>query len=213
VYPVAQSLFPADPGVEVLEAAEAFLQAFLRKGHFEFGLLWEGKETLEELKRRAPGSAPGGEDLTQARAVADYQFGPEASDALLHGAVELVTSKRTHRVRNVHVDGTHILSLRASDGLYTLKWAGGQRIHQALASPRLRVVVETDTAPFNREGRSVFAKFVTEADPGLRPGEEVLVVDQEDRLLAVGRSQMNREEMLAFSVGPAVKVREGSDQV
>ncbi|MFQ5919298.1 MAG: tRNA guanosine(15) transglycosylase TgtA [Thermoplasmata archaeon] len=213
VYPVAQSLFPADPGVEVLEAAEAFLQAFLRKGHFKFGLLWEGRETLEELRRRAPGSATGGEDLTRARAIADYQFGPEASDALLHGNVEFATSKRTHRVRNVHANGTHVLSLRASDGLYTLKWAGGQRIHTAIASPGLRVVVETDTAPFNRQGRSVFAKFVTEADPDLRPGEEVLVVDQEDALLAVGRTLMNREEMLAFSVGPAVKVREGSDQV
>ncbi|MCJ2519927.1 MAG: hypothetical protein LN412_03125, partial [Candidatus Thermoplasmatota archaeon] len=61
------------------------------------------------------------------------------------------------------------------------------------------------------QGRSVFAKFVTDADPDLRPGEEVLVVDQEDGLLAVGRALMNREEMLAFDVGPAVKVREGSD--
>ncbi len=213
VYPVAQSVFPARPGVEVLEAAEAFLQAFLRKGHFEFGLLWEGEESLEELKRRAPGSASGGEDLPRARAIADYQFGPEASDALFRGEVEFVTSKRTHRIRNVLVDKAHVLSLRASDGLYTLKWAGGQRIHRSVETPRLRVVVETETAPFNRQGRSVFAKFVTETDPELRPGEEVLVVDQEDGLLAVGRALMNREEMLAFNVGPAVKVREGSDQV
>ncbi len=95
--------------------------------------------------------------------------------------------------------------------MYTLKWAGGQRIHRSVETPRLRVVVETDTAPFNRQGRSVFAKFVTDADPDLRPREEVLVVDQEDGLVAVGRALMNREEMLAFDVGPAVKVREGSD--
>ncbi len=213
VYPVTQSVFPATPGVEVLEAAEVFLQAFLRKGHFEFGLLWEGEESLEELRRRAPGSASGGEDLPRARAIADYQFGPKASDALFRGDVAFVTSKRTRRVRNVLVDGKHVLSLRASDGLYTLKWAGGERIHEAIAAPRLRVIVETETAPFNRQGRSVFAKFVTEADTDLRPGEEVLVVDQEDGLLAVGRALMNREEMLAFSVGPAVKVRQGSDQV
>jgi 7-cyano-7-deazaguanine tRNA-ribosyltransferase len=75
------------------------------------------------------------------------------------------------------------------------------------------VVVETDSGAFNRKGRSVFAKFVLEADPELRPWEEVLVVDEEDELLAVGRALMNREEMLAFSVGQAVKVRMGSDQV
>ncbi|MFQ6013601.1 MAG: PUA domain-containing protein [Thermoplasmata archaeon] len=52
---------------------------------------------------------------------------------------------------------------------------------------------------------------MVEADPELRPWEEVLVVDQKDALLAVGRALMNREEMRAFSVGQAVKVREGSD--
>ncbi|MDX1534887.1 MAG: PUA domain-containing protein, partial [Thermoplasmata archaeon] len=152
-------------------------------------------------------------EVRRARAIADYQFGPEASDALFQGDIELVASKRTRRLRTVVADGAHVLSLRASDGLYTLKWAGGARLHRALPSPRLRVVVETETAPFNREGRSVFAKFVTEADPDLRPGEEAIVVDQEDELVAVGRTLLNREEMLAFAVGPAVKVREGSDQV
>ncbi|MFQ5986855.1 MAG: tRNA guanosine(15) transglycosylase TgtA, partial [Thermoplasmata archaeon] len=175
VYPVAQSIFPRTPGVEALEATEAFLQAFLRKGHFQLGLLWEGEESLEELIRRAPGSAAGGDDLHRARAISDYQFGHEATDALFRGAVELVTSKRTRRIRNVQVDGDHVLSLRASDGLYTLKWSGGQRILEAVNPPRHRVIVETDSAPFNRQGRSVFAKFVVEADPELRPWEEVLV--------------------------------------
>ncbi|MFQ5907570.1 MAG: tRNA guanosine(15) transglycosylase TgtA [Thermoplasmata archaeon] len=213
VYPVTQSVFPETPGVEALEATEAFLQAFLRKGHFAFGLLYEGEETLKEIARRAPGSADGDDDLHRARAVADHQFGPEATDALFRGEVELVTSRRTKRIRNVLVDGAHVLSLRARDGLYTLKWAGGERLHAAVDSPHSRVVVETDTAAFNRRGRSVFAKFVTEADPELRPWEEVLVVDEEDELVAVGRALMTREEMLAFSVGQAVKVREGSDQV
>ncbi|MFQ6013464.1 MAG: tRNA guanosine(15) transglycosylase TgtA [Thermoplasmata archaeon] len=213
VYPVGQSVLPEAPGVEALEAAEAFLHAFLRLRPFAFGLLWEGEESLEELRRRAPGSASGTDDLLRARAIADHQFGPPATDALFRGDVEVVTSQRTRRIRNVLVDGAHVLSLRASDGLYTLKWAGGQRLHEALEAPRLRVIVEADSAPFNRQGRSVFAKFVVEADPELRPWEEVLVVDQEDGLLAVGRALMNREEMLAFAVGPAVKVREGSGEV
>jgi predicted RNA-binding protein (TIGR00451 family) len=46
-------------------------------------------------------------------------------------------------------------------------------------------------------------------DPELRPAEEVLVVDEEDRLLAVGRSFFNAEEMLSFKIGVAVKVRHG----
>ncbi|TLZ60335.1 MAG: tRNA-guanine(15) transglycosylase, partial [Methanobacteriota archaeon] len=62
---------------------------------------------------------------------------------------------------------------------------------------------------FNRAGKNVFAKFVVEADPELRPMDEVLVVDREDRLAAVGQALLNAEEMVDFDLGLAVKVREG----
>lgn len=209
VFPIGQSVVPRELDVETLEASEAFLQAFLRKGHFAFGLLWEGKGSLEELAAKAPGSAAIDMDLARARAVADHQFGPRAADALLTGEVEFVKSKRTAKVRNVLVDGGHVLSLRARDGLYTLKLPGGLRLHAAFEAPRLRVTVNGDTAPFNREGKNVFAKFVVDCDDAVRPWDEVLVVDEGDELVAVGRSLMNREEMLAFGRGVAVKVREG----
>ncbi len=209
VFPVGQSVVPRELDVEALEASEAFLQAFLRKGHFAFGLLWEGKESLEEIAAKAPGEAPVDMDLARARALADHQFGPRAADALLAGEVTFVKSKRTAKVRNILADGKHALSLRARDGLYTLKLAGGRRLHGAFQAPRLRVVVVEESAPFNREGKNVFAKFVVSADEAIRPWDEVLVVDQEDALLAVGRALMNRDEMLAFGQGVAVKVREG----
>jgi 7-cyano-7-deazaguanine tRNA-ribosyltransferase len=55
----------------------------------------------------------------------------------------------------------------------------------------------------------VFCKHVEDVDPELRPAEEVLVVDRRDRLLAVGRSLFNAEEMLSFKIGVGVKVRHG----
>ena len=103
----------------------------------------------------------------------------------------------------------HILSLRAEDGFYTLKAEGGRILHAGLLRPALRVIVETDTAEFNRQGKNVMAKFVVECDAGLRPFDECLVVDERDALVAVGRALMNREEMLAFDRGVAVQVREG----
>lgn len=209
VFPIAQSVVPRELDVEALEAAEAFLQAFLRKGHFAFGLLWEGKESLEEVAARAPGKARTDMEHVRTRGVADLQFGPRGADALLGGTVTFVRSKRTSKVRNVLVDGEHVLSLRPRDGLYTLKLAGGRRLHEALPPPSLRVVVEADAAPFNREGKNVFAKFVVDCDEAIRPWDEVLVVDEEDHLVAVGRALMNREEMRAFARGVAVRVREG----
>ncbi len=63
--------------------------------------------------------------------------------------------------------------------------------------------------PFVSAGRSLFTKFVKDADLSLKPGDECLVVDGSDRLLAVGRTILNREEMLSFRKGVAVDIREG----
>jgi 7-cyano-7-deazaguanine tRNA-ribosyltransferase len=106
-------------------------------------------------------------------------------------------------------DGAHILSVRAEDGFYTLKSEGARFLHAAFTRPTLRVVVKSDTTEFNRQGKNVMAKFVVECDPDLRPFDECLVVDESDALAAVGRTIMNREEMLAFDRGVAVRVREG----
>ena len=60
-----------------------------------------------------------------------------------------------------------------------------------------------------RKGRNVFAKHVKDADPEIRPGSEVIIVDEEDNLLAVGKAILNGKEMIAFKSGIAVKVRRG----
>ena len=73
----------------------------------------------------------------------------------------------------------------------------------------MRVVVKDDAVPFNREGKNVFCQFVKECDPALRPMEEVMVVDKDDTLIAIGRTLMTADEMFAFKKGIAVKVREG----
>src|SRR5438093_502047 len=75
--------------------------------------------------------------------------------------------------------------------------------------PRLRVEVVQGVEEFIEKGGNVFCKHVQDVDPELRPAEEVLVVDGKDRLLAVGRSFFNAEEMLSFKIGVAVKVRHG----
>ncbi len=59
------------------------------------------------------------------------------------------------------------------------------------------------------EGRNVFAKHVVEADKELRPQDEVIVVDEEDNLVAVGKAVLSGEEMKVFKHGVAVKVRKG----
>ena len=53
------------------------------------------------------------------------------------------------------MDGEHVLSMRANDGLFTLRPSGAVRLMKGFPSPRLRVVVNEDSVPFNREGKNV----------------------------------------------------------
>ncbi|HLE54147.1 MAG TPA: tRNA guanosine(15) transglycosylase TgtA [Thermoplasmata archaeon] len=209
VWPNAQSIVPERLDPETLEAAEVFFRGWAAGAGYPLGLLWEGEPTLEELKVAAPGSRAVDWNLLRVRATADLQFGRGAADALLHGSIAFVISKNTGKIRNVNVDGDHVLSLRAEDGLFTLKAAGARRLQTAFSPPRLRVIVDPESVPFHREGKNVFAKFVRDADPGVRPGDEVLVVSPEDELCAVAQAAMNRREMLAFKRGVAAHVREG----
>ena len=208
IWPLSQSLIPGSLEPEALEAAEVFFRQWAAGAGYAFGLLWEGEATLEELRARAPGSRVREWNLLRIRGTADFQFGRGAADALLRGKVSFVISKATGKVRNVIVDGEHVLSLRAEDGFFTLKAAGARRLQTAFSFPRLRVVADPDAIPFLREGKNLFAKFVKEADPAIRPGDELLVVSPEDELCAVARTVMNRREMLAFRRGVAAHVRE-----
>jgi 7-cyano-7-deazaguanine tRNA-ribosyltransferase len=198
---------PGSLDVETRQGLEDFLQEFSRV-HGVRVIDWSGGDMLETLHPE-PGPAP--DPLVErARAIADYQFGAGAGDALLDGRVEVKASANTGKIRTVHVDGEHVLSLRAEDGLYTLKLAGARRLHAAFPFPRLRVVVHADSVPFNRGGKNVFAQFVEKWDDTLRPGDECLVVDWSDRLAACGQTHLAPSEMGFFRKGLAVHVRDGA---
>ena len=206
-YPFAQSVESAEVDLGTRQTLEDHLQAFSH-AHGVRVVDWKGGDMLETMHPEA--GEPGDPHVERARAVADYQFGAGAGDALLAGEVAIRASPRTGKVRNVHVDGEHVLSLRAEDGFFTLKLAGARRLHAAFPFPRLRVVVTADSAKFNREGKSVFAQFVEKWDPTLRPGDECLLVDWSDQLVAVGQMHLAPSELGFFKKGLAVHVREGA---
>src|SRR5712691_9775574 len=209
VWPLSQSIVPESTELEALEAAEVFFREWAAGAGYPFGLLWEDEHTLDELQARAAGGRTVDWHALRVRATADLQFGRGAARALLGGTVSYIVSKNTGKVRNVRVDGEHVLSLRAEDGWFTLKAAGARRLWKAFSIPKLRVVVDPDAVPFVRQGKNVFAKFVRDADPEIRPGDEALVVSPDDELCAVAQAAMNRREMLAFKRGVAARVREG----
>jgi len=149
-------------------------------------------------------------ELRGLRRGADYQFGRGAGSALFPdpAAVE-ITHTSSGRPRQVHAADGRVATY-ATDGRFVLGLAGGRRLAEASETPRHRVVVGSESEPFVREGRNTFAKFVTEADPELRPGDEALVVHEDGDLLAVGRAELPGDGMADFETGMAVKVRQGN---
>ncbi|TKX77986.1 pseudouridine synthase [Halorubrum sp. SD626R] len=160
------------------------------------------------------------ETLADLRTGADYQFGSGAGAALFPPD-ETLTVRRSSggRPRQVLVGdvddtpgsaaGERLVSY-GTDGRFTLGVAGGRRLRSAFPAPRHRVVVGEESEPFVREGKNAFAKFVTAVDDEIRPGDEVLVVDDGDALFAVGRAELSGPEIAAFDTGPAVSVRNGA---
>jgi uncharacterized protein with predicted RNA binding PUA domain len=147
-------------------------------------------------------------DRRMLRRVAAYQWGAEATGLLEVDGLS-VTHTSSGRPRQVLGDAGR-LATYGTDGRFTLGIAGGRRLDAALDGLDYRVVVGSESEPFVREGRNAFAKFVDEADPAIRPGDEVLVVHEDGAVLAVGRAELSGEGMCDFASGMAVKVREGA---
>lgn len=176
-YPLAQSLFPGEYYENTRDISK-----------------FERPEWTEFLYKKVD-------------SIFSYQFGKPLFSIVDREKVSLQRSKNTGKIRNVILDGRQILSLRASDGLYSLNYQGALIIHSSFPFPAHRVVVDPDVSEFVKDGKNVFSKFVKEADDTIRPHDEVIIVDPDDNFIAYGRTVLNREEMLNFQRGIAVKNR------
>ena len=99
--------------------------------------------------------------------------------------------------------------MRASDSYLVLSKEGARRLHGACEYPKNRVVVNKDSEPFALDGKSVFSKFVVECDENIRANDEVLIVNEDDKLLAFGKSLLSAVEIEDFQTGQAIKTRKG----
>lgn len=212
LYPIAQSVIPGDLDEDVKRRMVEVMERHAHTHGYPLAVMWEGKETLEFLYDMISSrQSSRDQDVLRCRAVLDMQFGQGAGDILDGKKVDIVKSRRTGKIRNVILDGTHVLSMRASDGRFSPRIEGGRLLKEILEYPRMRVKVEDEPAEFAAKGNNVFAKFVIDCDPEIRPGDDVLVVNTKDDLAAVGRSLMNSEEMRSFKRGIAVRVKDVSD--
>ena len=149
------------------------------------------------------------EALSKIRCVADYQFGKDVGAKLFPDTVRIVYSKNTGKIRHIHLNEEMLATLRPTTGLFALTLAGAKRLVREVNPLCYWVKIQDDVESFIAKGRSAFAKHVTDADPEIRPHDEVLVINSRNEVLAVGRALLSGTEMKAFSRGVAVRVRRG----
>ena len=148
--------------------------------------------------------------LKRIRFIADYQFGKGVGAKLFPENVEIVYSKATGRIRYINLNGVRLVTLRPTNGLFTLSIKAAQSIVENAGFSQCFVTVQSEVAQFVSKGSDVFAAHVTEADNAIHAKDEVIVVDKNRNVLAVGRATMSSSEIKSFKSGVAVKVRHGS---
>ncbi len=145
------------------------------------------------------------------RSVADYQFGKDVGKMLFPGTVEVKFSRATGRIRYINLNGERLATLRPTDGLLSLSIAAARSMVEQGFTGYL-VTVRNDVSGFVADGGDVFAAHVVKVDVNIHAKDEVIVVDELGKVLAVGRAALSSSEMLAFKTGVAVKIRHGCNE-
>jgi archaeosine synthase len=131
------------------------------------------------------------------RAIADFQFGDGAGDAVF--GPDATTTGRYPKLRVQGADGEQLATMVPQYGTLSLTGAGGRAWQE---SPVPTKTVEIDD--FVPSG-SVLAPGVIDADADIRPGDEVVV--EGPSAFAVGRAACHGEAMVESSRGIVVDVR------
>ena len=212
VYPLSQNDAPRIRDVDSIEFVEDFISEFVE--YYEQVLIHS--KIINELEIGLYNKAIDSDeiryhndDIKKIKAIADYQFGVGAGDALFKGNIKIEKSKKTGKIRHIYDGKVIIVNMRASDSYLVLSKEGAKRLHNAMPYPENRVVVNKDSEPFALEGKSVFCKFVVDCDDNIRSNDEVLIVNEEDELLAYGKALLGACEIREFETGQAIKTRKG----
>ncbi len=150
--------------------------------------------------------------LGKVRSIADYQFGKNVGVKLFPDNVTFEYSRKTKRIRFINLDGERLATLRPTDGLLSLSIKAAQFIAENLSKDaKCFVTIKNDVLKYIAEGGDVFAVHVVSVDDDVGAKDEVIVLDEDRHVLAVGRTVLSAQEIRAFKTGVAVKVRHGSN--
>ncbi|TFH23065.1 pseudouridine synthase [Candidatus Bathyarchaeota archaeon] len=151
-------------------------------------------------------------NLAKIRSIADYQFGKGVGAQLFPDNIEIQYSPRTGRIRFINLNGERLATLRPTDGVLSLSLKAAQIVAEKTPFANCFVTVKNEISKFIAAGGDVFAVHVVKVDAEVGAKDEVIALDEDGEVLAVGRTLLSSEEMKAFKTGVAVKIRHGTKE-
>ena len=151
-------------------------------------------------------------NLSKVRSIADYQFGVGVGEQLFPDNIEIQYSPRTGRIRYINLNGERLATLRPTDGLLSLSLKAAEFMAHNTPFAKCFVTVQNDVSKYIAAGGDVFAVHVVKVDSEVGAKDEVIALDENGQVLAVGRTVLSSGEIKAFKTGVAVKIRHGSNE-
>ncbi|HDI02301.1 MAG TPA: hypothetical protein ENF93_01505 [Ignisphaera sp.] len=155
---------------------------------------------------------PSKKDLVLLKTLLAYQYGIKAAEALDVFNIEdllICISSATGRIRTLKMsDGTILFTLRASDYMILPHLVFAQVLKEFLPFPKYRVIIVNEMVEDVLEGWTIFSRHVLNADEEIRAGDEVLIVTEDDELIAVGRALIGYDEIITADYGAAITIRD-----
>ena len=148
-------------------------------------------------------------NIAKVRSIADYQFGKGVGTQLFPDNIQIQYSPRTGRIRYINLDGERLATLRPTDGVLSLSLKAAQIMAEKTPFAKCFVTVKNDVSKFIAQGGDVFAVHVIKVDAEVGAKDEVIALDEDGHVLAVGRTALSSEEIKDFKTGVAVKIRHG----
>lgn len=227
VHPAQQSLFPAMLDLESLETVTRRTRSVLETLTYD-NILWfqrgsnvdpavsilqdtysfDTAVSATDVVNRLPRED---ENISwprrKLRALLEYQWGENAGRLADVENLEIVFSKSTGKIRHIKAEDEILFTIVPTTGLLTPTYQGGLKLLGVGIDDTYKVIIDSDVSEFVSAGKSALAKFVKHAEPDLRAGEEVLVLDEMKNLLGTGKAVISGCEMDTFNRGVAVVIR------
>lgn len=140
--------------------------------------------------------------------IVDYLFGKGVSKSLPLDKLEFIFSSKTKRLRKILLNDKLVATVRPDGGL-ALTVFGAELLSKNDKFMENCLIIQDDAINYVSQGRSVFCKHVMKCGKRIKPGSEVVVLNNYGKVVAVGKAILSAKMIKKFKEGVAVKIRRG----